>query len=170
MAVPLAIIGNELLTNVIIHAGPPCRIEIQTDPHDQLTLTVSETGTGPSQRKPSRGMGPHVDQALVLHLTDLFDAGQRAEGQPPIWKLCNARSPGRQHRPPGALGDSSSLRKGRRRIRTVLDCEASLSCRNARYAWLPKGHPAQGTRQTLSRARGTDHGRHSAVYRCNRGL
>jgi len=62
------------------------------------------------------------------------------------------------------------LRKGRRRIRTVLDCEASLSRRNARYAWLPKDHPAQGTKQTLSRARGTDHGRRSAVYRCNRGF
>jgi two-component sensor histidine kinase len=66
MAVPLAIIVNELVTNVIKHAGPPCRIEIQTDPHDQLTLTVSETGTGPSQRKPSRGMGSRLVQALVL--------------------------------------------------------------------------------------------------------
>jgi len=80
MAIPLAIILNELVTNVIKHAGPPCRIVMRADPHDRLTLTVSDTGAGPSQSKPHTGMGSRLVQALVRQLDARFETKQRAEG------------------------------------------------------------------------------------------
>jgi two-component sensor histidine kinase len=80
MAIPLAIIVNELVTNVMKHAGPPCRIVISVDPHDQLTLTVSDTGAGPSQSKPYTGLGSRLLQALVRQLGARFETRQRAEG------------------------------------------------------------------------------------------
>jgi two-component sensor histidine kinase len=80
MAIPLAIIVNELVTNVIKHAGPPCRIVIRADPHDRLTLRVSDTGGGPSQSNPYTGLGSRLVQALVGQLGARFETKQRAEG------------------------------------------------------------------------------------------
>ena len=80
MAIPLAIIVNELVTNVIKHAGPPCRIGLRADPPDQLTLTVADTGTGPSQSKPTSGMGSRLVQALVAQLGARIETRRRAEG------------------------------------------------------------------------------------------
>jgi two-component sensor histidine kinase len=45
-----------------------------------LTLTVSDTGTGPFPDKPSKGIGSRLVQALVGQLEARFEAGQRSRG------------------------------------------------------------------------------------------
>ena len=79
-AISIAIIINELVTNVVKHTGPPCRIEVRVDPHDRLALTVSDTGRGPPQGKPVTGLGTRLVQALVRQLRGQIETTQRAEG------------------------------------------------------------------------------------------
>jgi two-component sensor histidine kinase len=77
MAIPLAIIVNELVTNVIKHVGPPCRIVVtRADTQDRLILTVSDTGAGPSPSKLDTGMGSRLVQALVRQLEAQFETRQ----------------------------------------------------------------------------------------------
>jgi two-component sensor histidine kinase len=81
MAIPLAIIVNELVTNAIKHVGPPCRITLRcADTQDRLILMVADTGAGPSSSKPSTGMGSRLVQALVHQLGARVETRQRAEG------------------------------------------------------------------------------------------
>ena len=83
MAVSLAIVVNELITNVIKHAGPPCRIAVRSDGADwadRLTLTVSDTGPGPSRSKPSTGLGSRLVEALVGQLEASHATRQDAGG------------------------------------------------------------------------------------------
>jgi two-component sensor histidine kinase len=69
MAIPLAIIVNELVTNVCKHAGPPCQIIVRrADAQDGFILSVSDTGSGPSPSKPDSGMGSRLVKALVHQL------------------------------------------------------------------------------------------------------
>ena len=58
MAVPLALIVNELVTNVIKHVGPPCGIALRADAADALKLTISDKGQGPSQDRSGRDWDP----------------------------------------------------------------------------------------------------------------
>jgi two-component sensor histidine kinase len=57
MAVPLALIVNELVTNVIKHVGPPCEISLRSEVGNALKLTVSDTGQGPPQDQRRAGVG-----------------------------------------------------------------------------------------------------------------
>ena len=63
MAVPLALIVNELVTNAIKYAPPPCRVVVRPGPQRTLTLSVSDTGQGPSPDKPQTGMGSRIVKA-----------------------------------------------------------------------------------------------------------
>ena len=47
MAIPLALIVNELVTNVVKHVGPPCEIRLRPEVGNALKLTISDTGKGP---------------------------------------------------------------------------------------------------------------------------
>ena len=80
MAVPLALIVNELVTNVIKHVGPPCRLSIRTGGQDELVLRVSDTGQGPSQGKPKAGLGSRLVAALTAQLEARIETNRRADG------------------------------------------------------------------------------------------
>jgi two-component sensor histidine kinase len=64
MAVPIALIVNELVTNAIKYVGPPCEIAVQVDPGRSLKLTVSDHGAGPPLKNPSQGLGSRIVQAF----------------------------------------------------------------------------------------------------------
>ena len=71
MAVPLALITNELVTNVIKHVGPPCDIAVQANSGRSIKLTVSDHGAGPPLENASRGLGSRIIKAFSsqLHAT-----------------------------------------------------------------------------------------------------
>jgi two-component sensor histidine kinase len=48
MAIPLALIVNELVTNVVKHIGPPCAISLRPEVGNALKLTISDGGIGAS--------------------------------------------------------------------------------------------------------------------------
>jgi two-component sensor histidine kinase len=68
MAVPLALIINELVTNVIKHVGPPCRIELLGKAAGELKLRVTDKGQGPTDAGATPGMGSRIVDALVMQL------------------------------------------------------------------------------------------------------
>jgi two-component sensor histidine kinase len=67
MAIPLALIVNELITNALKYAGPPCRITMRNDP-GAMTLHISDTGHGPSEDPGRVGTGSRIVQALVKQI------------------------------------------------------------------------------------------------------
>lgn len=69
MAVPLALIVNELVTNAIKHGGAGCRINLRSEPGNMLRLIVSNTGQGPSPDQPQQaGIGSRIVQGLARQL------------------------------------------------------------------------------------------------------
>ena len=67
MAVPIALILNELVTNAIKHAGPRCWVVMQRGAPNELKLSVFDTGPGPSENR-HVGMGTRIVQAYVEQL------------------------------------------------------------------------------------------------------
>lgn len=63
MAVPLALIVNELVTNVIKHVGPPCDVALRANSGQTLKLSISDRGQGPSDQHVSRDW----ERALSRH-------------------------------------------------------------------------------------------------------
>ena len=80
MAVPLALIVNELVTNVVKHVGPPCRVVIRKDPGNALTLSVSDSGQGPSEENPLAGMGSRIVQAFAGQLSARIATNRGPDG------------------------------------------------------------------------------------------
>jgi two-component sensor histidine kinase len=68
MAIPLALIVNELVTNVVKHVGPPCRISLRSGLGDALKLIVSDTGQGPAKGQPHQGLGTRIVDAFSSQL------------------------------------------------------------------------------------------------------
>ena len=68
LAVPLALIINELVTNAIKHVGPPCGIALRAGAADALKLTISDKGQGPSHDRPRPGLGSRIVDALSTQL------------------------------------------------------------------------------------------------------
>ena len=69
MAVPLALMVNELVTNAIKHGGHGCRIVLRNEPGNMLELVVSDAGQGPSPDQPPQpGMGSRILQGLARQL------------------------------------------------------------------------------------------------------
>ena len=68
MAVPLALIVNELVTNAIKHVGPPCGITLQTNSGGSLKLTISDQGQGPAQEWTGQGLGSRIVKAFSNQL------------------------------------------------------------------------------------------------------
>ena len=66
MAIPLALIMNELITNALKNAGPPCRVTMQTEPGG-VSLRVSDTGPGPDDSSRA-GMGSRIVEAVSKQL------------------------------------------------------------------------------------------------------
>jgi two-component sensor histidine kinase len=70
MALPLALIVNELVTNAIKHGGSGCRIVLRREPGDALKLTVSDVGSRQSVQQSRRlGMGSSIIEGLVRQLS-----------------------------------------------------------------------------------------------------
>jgi two-component sensor histidine kinase len=68
MAVPLALIISELVTNVIKHVGSPCDIAVQAISGCSLKLTVSDHGAGPPLESTSQGLGSRIIKAFSSQL------------------------------------------------------------------------------------------------------
>jgi two-component sensor histidine kinase len=80
MAVPLALIVNELVTNAIKYASPPWRIVMMPSPPGHVTLSVSDSGQGPSGDKPQAGMGSRIVQGLVQQLGARVETSRHPDG------------------------------------------------------------------------------------------
>jgi two-component sensor histidine kinase len=80
MAVPLALIVNELVTNVIKHVGPPCRIELRGEASGGLKLRISDKGQGPTGDVTTAGMGSRIVDALVIQLGGSLATNRGLEG------------------------------------------------------------------------------------------
>lgn len=89
MAIPLALIVNELVTNVVKHVGPPCEIRLRSEVGDALKLTISDTGNGPPQDQPRLGLGTRIVDAFSTQLgaqveTKQVSGGYRIELRVPL--------------------------------------------------------------------------------------
>ena len=80
MAVPLALIVNELVTNVIKHVGPPCGIALRAEAAGALKLTISDKGQGPSQDRPRPGLGSRIVDAYTTQLGASVERKQTPAG------------------------------------------------------------------------------------------
>ena len=64
MAIPLALIVNELVTNVVKHVGPPCRLALRGKTRGTLQLAISDKGKGPIQQQSRPGLGRQLVDSL----------------------------------------------------------------------------------------------------------
>ena len=81
MAVPLALIVNELVTNVVKHVGPPCGIRLRSEVGNALKLTISDTGQGPPKDHQQRlGLGTRIVNAFSTQLDANVETKQAPEG------------------------------------------------------------------------------------------
>ena len=67
MAIPLALILNELVTNAVKHADPPYHVRLRAGT-ESLTLTIADHGQGPAKVQPRRGMGTRIVEDLCAQL------------------------------------------------------------------------------------------------------
>jgi two-component sensor histidine kinase len=68
MAIPLALIVNELVTNAVRHVGPPCGVILRAEGGDALKLTISDNGKGPNERQARPGLGSRIIDAFSTQL------------------------------------------------------------------------------------------------------
>jgi two-component sensor histidine kinase len=80
MAIPLALIVNELMTNVVKHVGPPCAISLRPETGNALKLTISDTGQGPAQDRPRAGLGTRIVDAFSTQLDAHVETKQVSGG------------------------------------------------------------------------------------------
>jgi two-component sensor histidine kinase len=66
LAIPLALIVNELVTNSVRHVGPPVRVSVEASPHS-LRLIVSDDGQGPPAGA-REGLGSQMINAFAQQL------------------------------------------------------------------------------------------------------
>ena len=57
MAVPVALVVNELVANAVKHAGPPCRVTLLKSDDGGFRLRVSDEGHGPVETTAADGIG-----------------------------------------------------------------------------------------------------------------
>ena len=79
MAVPLALVVNELVTNVVKHVGPPCNITLRSSPGPALKLTVSDHGQGPRPDQ-SPGLGTRIVDAFTTQIGAQVETRQHSSG------------------------------------------------------------------------------------------
>jgi two-component sensor histidine kinase len=73
MAIPLALIVNELVTNAIKYGGPSCVVSTTTTPDAFLLLTVSDSGRGPQANQTPKGMGSRIIAAFAKNLNAVVE-------------------------------------------------------------------------------------------------
>ena len=79
MAIPLALIVNELVTNVVKHVGPPCGVSLRSQ-GNALTLTVSDKGPGPPKDRVQLGLGSRIIDAFSTQLGASVETKREATG------------------------------------------------------------------------------------------
>jgi two-component sensor histidine kinase len=80
MAIPLALIVNELVTNVVKHVGPPCGVRLRPEVGNALKLTISDTGQGHPQDQPHPGLGTRIVDAFSTQLGAHVETKQMSGG------------------------------------------------------------------------------------------
>jgi two-component sensor histidine kinase len=68
MAIPLALIVNELVTNVVKHVGPPCGVRLRPEAGNALKLTITDTGQGPPHDQSRPGLGTRIVDVFCTQL------------------------------------------------------------------------------------------------------
>ncbi len=68
IAIPLAILLNEFVTNAIKHVGPPCTVSLRVERENMLKLVVADKGQGPSQGQARAGLGTRIIEAFSTQL------------------------------------------------------------------------------------------------------
>ncbi len=68
IAIPLALLLNEFVTNAIKHVGPPCSISLRMERENMLKLEVADKGQGPGQGQARAGLGMQIIEALSTQL------------------------------------------------------------------------------------------------------
>ena len=68
MAIPVALVLNELVANAVKHAGPPCRVTLLKSDDGGFRLRVSDKGQGPAEATVTDGMGTRIVNSLVSQL------------------------------------------------------------------------------------------------------
>jgi two-component sensor histidine kinase len=79
MAIPLALIVNELLTNALKYGSPPYRVVLKTQ-EGQLGLAISDAGPGPATGEKRTGLGSRLVEALANQLAATRETTRRPEG------------------------------------------------------------------------------------------
>jgi two-component sensor histidine kinase len=80
MAIPLALIVNELVTNAVKHAGPPCGVILRAERGNAMTITITDNGKGPIDGQPHRGLGTRIVDAFSMQLNAEVEPKQTASG------------------------------------------------------------------------------------------
>jgi two-component sensor histidine kinase len=80
MAIPLALIVNELVTNVVKHVGPPCRVSLRSEVGNALKLTISDKGPGPPEDGAQAGLGSRIIDAFATQLGATVETKRGALG------------------------------------------------------------------------------------------
>ncbi|MFY9837187.1 MAG: sensor histidine kinase, partial [Xanthobacteraceae bacterium] len=78
-AISVALIVNELVTNVFRHAELPCRVRLWDEGNHSFRLRVSDTGKGPATGATS-GLGTRMITALVTQLNGSLETKADDEG------------------------------------------------------------------------------------------
>ena len=78
MAVPLALIVNELVTNDVKHVGPSCDITLRGSTGPGLKLTVSDKGQGPRPDRSKPRLGTRIVDAFTTQLGAQVETRQRS--------------------------------------------------------------------------------------------
>jgi two-component sensor histidine kinase len=78
MAIPLALIVNELVTNAVKYVGPPCAIGVRVA-GSAVKLTVADKGTGP-QRDAPRGLGSRMVDAFSKQINAHIETNSGPDG------------------------------------------------------------------------------------------
>jgi two-component sensor histidine kinase len=80
LAIPLALIVNELVTNAVKHAGPPCSIMLRAATDNGLKLSIADKGQGPSVGQSRPGLGTRIVDAFSTQLGAGLETKQDASG------------------------------------------------------------------------------------------
>ena len=80
VAIPLALIVNELVTNVIKHARPPCDVVVEAGSGNSLKIRVSDSGSGSPTENVRYGLGSRIVEALSKQLGARVETKRQSSG------------------------------------------------------------------------------------------
>ncbi|HEY4343239.1 MAG TPA: histidine kinase dimerization/phosphoacceptor domain -containing protein [Parvibaculum sp.] len=97
LAVPIALIVNELVTNAVKHAYPegggPVRLELREETDGSIRLLVADKGIGFGQEAGRKGLGSRLIPGLARQLRGQLDFKNLEPGYQVVLKIPPARSP-----------------------------------------------------------------------------